>query len=400
MKRVIIYGTGQAFKSLFSGNDILEWMRINDISIVGVAKTNPDKSGQYVNISDTTYEIKHIGDFAEDLYDYILVTTTKHFEEIRTFLMSQGISEDIVFAIEDFFDKIVNETSKCKYNISIVAIVKDEAEYIEEWLQFHIFMGIEHFYIYDNNSSDDTAKILKEYEKRGLVTYIFWPGICQQIPAYSNAINSFKNDSIYIAFIDVDEFLFSPTGNKIFDELDQIWNQYKESYNPLFEKKPAAIGVNWRRYGTSFYTDRPDDLVIKRFIFRSRDNEGNDITIKSICNPRAVVRMSGAHHAKFLPGFCCISEYGSEIPGPFFRDGRCQRLRINHYVSKSEEEFIKRKRKGDADLDKNFRWQNEEWMKNSLRLYRTKFNEFYDPILVKYCDLVENLIKKFRSEYM
>lgn len=392
MDRVIIYGTGKAFKKLFSGDDIVEWMKNNNISIAGVANTEPDKLlDRHVNISDSTYEISHISDFPADSYDYILVTTPLYFGEIKEYLVSLGISEDIVIYIKDFIDKTINDTSKCKYGISIAAIVKDEADYIEEWIQFHILMGIEHFYIYDNESSDGTTEILKEYEKLGLVTYIFWPGKYQQIPAYSNAIERFKNDSIYIAFIDVDEFLFSVAGNRIIDEVNQILDQYKNSKRQD-EKIAAAIGVNWRVYGTSFYLKKSNDLVIKRFVLRRR--AARDINIKSIHNPRAVTGMS-MHNAKFVPGYCCISENGSEIPGAHFRDGRCQRLRINHYMSKSEEEYIKRKRKGDAWNEKSVK--NEEDIKRALRAHRTSGNERYDPILVQYSDSVEKSIEAMKK---
>ena len=392
LKRVIIYGTGKEFRKLFIGDAMYEWMRKNDISIVGIANNNPDKFGKHVNISDSTYEITYIGDFAEDSYDYILITTEKYYEEIKKILIGLGISEDKVNTVKSFIDQIINETSGCEYGISVAAIVKDEAEYIEEWIQFHVLMGIEHFYIYDNESSDGTTEILKEYEKTGLVTYIYWPGKDQQVPAYSNAIDRFKNDSIYIVFIDADEFLFSVSENKITDEINQIFDQYKKSRNPS-EKVAAAIGVNWSVYGTSSHLNRSDELVIKRFTFRKRDP---DYLIKSICNPRAVVRME-VHHADYVPGCCCISENGSEIPGLFFRDGRCERLRINHYISKSEEEFIERKKKGDV---RSFELkQTEEYIMCALSSYRTEYNEYYDPILVKYSEPVEKAIKKCRSRF-
>lgn len=396
MKRVIIYGTGREFKRWFSVDNIHKWMKENDISIVGVANNNPNKFGKRVNISESIYEIKYIGDIEQDSYDLILVTSMKYFKEIKEFLVSLGILEDRIVTLESFIKQIVNETSKCKYGISIAAIVKDEAEYIEEWIEFHIIMGIEHFYIYDNESKDGTTDILKNYEKIGLVTYIFWPGKSQQIPAYSNAIDCFKFESKYIAFIDVDEFMFSVAGNKIIDEVNRILKRYESLRIPA-ELNAAAIGVNWRTYGTSFNLKRSDDLVIKRFVYRTRAY-GNfaNVHIKSIYNPRTVLKMHVHNASEFLPTYCCISENGSEIPGAFFRDGRCQWLRINHYQSKSEEEYIKRKEKGEVFNDE---WTlSEELIKSRLSLFRGEFNEYYDPILVKYSSLVEEAIKKRRSE--
>ena len=42
---------------------------------------------------------------------------------------------------------------KFKYNTSICLICKDENPYINEWLEYHIGIGINHFYIYDNMST-------------------------------------------------------------------------------------------------------------------------------------------------------------------------------------------------------------------------------------------------------
>ena len=116
-------------------------MEQNDIFIAGVADGDLDKLGKHVNISDFTYEIKYINDFTNNSYDYILITSEYYFENIRKFLTSQGISEDIVITVKSFIDKKINETFECNYGISIAAIVKDEAEYIEEWIQFHVLGG-------------------------------------------------------------------------------------------------------------------------------------------------------------------------------------------------------------------------------------------------------------------
>jgi len=37
---------------------------------------------------------------------------------------------------------------------ALCAILKNEADYIEEWLAFHILQGVSRVILYDNNSSD------------------------------------------------------------------------------------------------------------------------------------------------------------------------------------------------------------------------------------------------------
>ena len=48
-----------------------------------------------------------------------------------------------------------------KYNVSICAIFKNEAPYLREWIEFNHLVGIEHFYMYNNNSEDDYLVVLK-----------------------------------------------------------------------------------------------------------------------------------------------------------------------------------------------------------------------------------------------
>ena len=41
------------------------------------------------------------------------------------------------------------------YDLVAVSIVRDEAPYIKEWLDYHLLAGIDHFLIYDNDSADN-----------------------------------------------------------------------------------------------------------------------------------------------------------------------------------------------------------------------------------------------------
>ena len=61
-----------------------------------------------------------------------------------------------------FFKKI-REPKSFKYNFAIIAIVKNEGKYIEEWIDYHKLIGFEKFYIYNNESSDNTESVLKKY---------------------------------------------------------------------------------------------------------------------------------------------------------------------------------------------------------------------------------------------
>ena len=44
-----------------------------------------------------------------------------------------------------------------------------------QWIEYHRLLGVEHFYIYDNNSEDAILARLQGYMDAGVVTYIHWP---------------------------------------------------------------------------------------------------------------------------------------------------------------------------------------------------------------------------------
>ncbi len=97
------------------------------------------------------------------------------------------------------------------YDLAIVAIFKDEARYLKEWLDYHLLAGVEHFYLYNNDSTDNYREVLAPYVEKNLVTLIDFPGKVMQVPAYNDAVEKFRFESRYMAFIDLDEFVYPKT---------------------------------------------------------------------------------------------------------------------------------------------------------------------------------------------
>ncbi|MBQ7214629.1 MAG: glycosyltransferase family 2 protein [Synergistaceae bacterium] len=92
--------------------------------------------------------------------------------------------------------------------LAFVLIAKNEAPYIEEWLNFHRKQGVTHFIIYDNESTDNFREILTPYIDSGLVTYNTIKGKMRQLDAYNMAVHDYGRKFKYMAFIDADEFVF------------------------------------------------------------------------------------------------------------------------------------------------------------------------------------------------
>lgn len=307
-----------------------------------------------------------------------------HFEilcEIVYAYSRDGIPEDGIDCLRveinklsQFIDGSLNERI-----LSIGAIVKNEVPYLEEWIEYHLMLGIEHFYIYDNNSTDGLYDFLQYYVDRGIVTYIPYPTF-NQMAAYMNACTSFKYATKYIAFIDVDEFLVPVHGNSLPEVLEDIFAQYPYA---------GGLAVNWRVYGTSFYEDKPDGLVIENYIYRQEGlgsaslarkfNPADNAHVKTICNPRRVIACNNPHFFEYVNGAYQISEYGTVFSGPFFAEGRCDKIRLNHYYTKSKSEFYERRRRGIGE-----RHISEEAIDALWGMYKDVCNECRDEMMNRY----------------
>lgn len=62
-----------------------------------------------------------------------------------------------------------------EYNLSICMIFQNDAPYLKEWIEFHRLQGVDHFYLFNNLSTDNYQEILDPYIKEKVVTLFDWP---------------------------------------------------------------------------------------------------------------------------------------------------------------------------------------------------------------------------------
>ena len=135
------------------------------------------------------------------------------------------------------------------------AIYRWEGPYLREWVAFHRLMGVERFFLYDNRSDDEHRDALAPYLEDGTVELREWPEFPGQVQAYTDCIARHRDDSRWIAFVDIDEFLFSPTGRP----LPEVLARYE---------RWAGVGVNRVTFGTSGHETRPPGLVLENYTRR------------------------------------------------------------------------------------------------------------------------------------
>ena len=59
------------------------------------------------------------------------------------------------------------------HSISVLAMLKNESSIINDWIKHYLAEGVDHFYLIDNGTTDDTYKILSKYEVNMIFFSIF-----------------------------------------------------------------------------------------------------------------------------------------------------------------------------------------------------------------------------------
>ena len=221
-----------------------------------------------------------------------------------------------------------------KYNLAVATIFRNSEPYLKEWLEFHIMMGIEHFYLYDNNSTDSPLTVVEPYIKSGYVTYAKWPSFSytnwkydkvsySQLSAMKHAIETYRCENKWIALIDDDEFLFPLDQNK---KIIDILADY-ENY--------GSLALGWSRFGSSGHLVPPDDLVINSYFQRQGHFYRN---WKHILQVKTFKSMKNIHDFFFHDGYWSVDEDYWPIMWftPRWFPKKANKLRLYHYHTKSK----------------------------------------------------------------
>lgn len=253
------------------------------------------------------------------------------------------------------------EKIKFPHFVSVVCIIKNEAPYLKEWIEYHKLIGVEHFYVYDNESDDNTKEVLQPYIDSGIVTYIFFPGKNMQDAAYNHCCKHFENETKWLAVLDLDEFI--------------VLKQKRNLQEFLADFSDCSqVSIHWVMYGSSGHVKAPQGGVLANFKAHDKVPE---FSPKSIFNPRTVVEC-GAHYM-WVCGLW-VNE-NKEVFGKNKASRPIEKAQVNHYVIKSWEEFYNRKApRGCVDTSFSFG--------NDLKAYfnRLDRNAVTDDLMMPYAE--------------
>jgi len=234
-------------------------------------------------------------------------------------LLNQDTSNGV-----DIVSVPIKKIDSSKYNpqfdLTLIAIFKNEGPYLREWINYYLLQGVQHFFLYDNGSTDDSHDVLSEFDS-SLLSIIPWPDIFGnggQTLALAHGIGMHRLHTKWVIHCDIDEFIFTTDGTKIIEKL--LVNDHINCYV-----------LPWRCFGTSGLKSKPIGKVTESYIHMADLSRANDNLKYELTRTKAIYQphlLESVHvHNPKIKG---ISVTNSE------------EFLLNHYITRSEEDFYEK----------------------------------------------------------
>jgi hypothetical protein len=205
------------------------------------------------------------------------------------------------------------------------------APYLTEWLEHHRALGVDWFFIYDNDSAIPLTNLGDDV----IIQTI--SGSARQIAAYEACLADVKKGSLptcdRVAFIDEDEFIICEN------------NDIKKSLEAYADY--PAIGLTWRVFGSSGLKKKTPIPQRQKFTQHTTGHP-YERHIKSIIDPLRTIGSSGNPHVFSYLNGQCVNVDKIPIDGPFTTP-TYHTMWIDHYYTRSLEEWKEKVEKGRSD---------------------------------------------------
>jgi hypothetical protein len=205
----------------------------------------------------------------------------------------------------------------------IATMVRDDNDYLDEWVDYHLTIGFEHILIYDHKSIDP---VQSKWESKVTVKRIEL-----DLP-FSEYIHHFTfrdYKPFWIMISDVDEFL--------------VLLQHKDVKELLVNyEKFGGLGIPWSMYGSSGHIKKPIGMVKDNYLWRTIDPIEPQY-VKTITNTRFYKNIEDPHFVYSHRNL--VNEAFEPFTGSLASSPR-KLCKLNHYFTRSYEEWILKRNRG------------------------------------------------------
>lgn len=195
-----------------------------------------------------------------------------------------------------------------KYDLCVCTMVWNQASALREWITYHSWLGVERWFIYDNNSDDNIKDVIEELETENYnVTRHVWPWIKTQEAGFSHCALRAKQECNWVSFMDVDEYFYFPYSTPGHQSLrstgyaGQYSLRYLVANLSLSSPRIAEIRTTCHSFGPSGLNSAPAQGITVGYTCRLKSPERH----KSIIRPDALdtTLLNVVHHFHLRKGF-------------------------------------------------------------------------------------------------
>ncbi|XP_027351217.1 glycosyltransferase family 92 protein RCOM_0530710 [Abrus precatorius] len=188
-------------------------------------------------------------------------------------------------------------TSKRKaHEMCVCTMLHNQARFMKEWVMYHTRIGVQRWFIYDNNSDDDIDNVITFLQSIGYnITQHLWPWVKTQEAGFAHCALRARASCEWVGFIDVDEFFNVKMKGSLHHV---IWHHAKPGNNVGEIRTPCYS------YGPSGLREMPREGVMVGYTCRLGARERH----KSIVRPEALNQslINVVHHFHLSAPFVTV----------------------------------------------------------------------------------------------
>lgn len=230
-----------------------------------------------------------------------------------------------------------------KHYLAVSVSYKSDLWNLLEFIEYHRLVGVSHFYICNNDDNPAfSSHILESYVSSGIVTHIptakmFKGTRNRQRAAHQFCLRIAKNKVKWLALLDMDEFLYPVKC----DSVPQVLMNYTNFSSVVF---------NYTCFGSSHLFFRPQ-LQTESYVYRAPNHWKWNKLCKAIGQVQKVKDVQ--HHHYFDKNMVDENKRRCDWVKPYTANV----LRINHYLSRSRQDYQDKMRRGNPLREKrDWRW--------------------------------------------
>lgn len=229
------------------------------------------------------------------------------------------------------------------FSLSVGALFRNESHSICEWIEHYLNEGVEHFYLVDDKSDDDTVAKIQQYIDKGLVT-LYQPQVDRYIGRQKDIYNTYmlphlrNKETKWLIMVDLDEYMWSPACQK----LSELFSGFQGI---------GQVQVQHTLYGSNGHISQPKS-VVEGFTKRTKELPSESQCYKyAVCCDYEFSSLN-VHHADFVdrkndkypifmlmgPTYLVLNHYSCQSE-EFWREVKCKRGDGDHYRMRNMDDF-------------------------------------------------------------